>query len=90
MGRTNRTYRDLVQAMEERWAAYRRTLRRDDQAAFDRLFEHARAHADAGGMQNHPSTEETVLLSIVLEQQLLIDDLDDRLDHLETDLNTEE
>ncbi|MFC6965108.1 hypothetical protein ACFQL7_27550 [Halocatena marina] len=87
MGRTKRTYRDLVRAMEKRWADYRRVLRCDDQAAFDRLFEHARTHADAGGVQNHPSIEETVLLSIVLEQQLLIDDLDD---HIEADLNPEE
>ena len=90
MGRTNRMYRDLVQAMEEHWTDYRRVLRCNDQAAFDRLFEHARTHADAGSMQNHPSTEVTVLLSIVLEHQLHIDDLDDRLDHLETDLNPED
>lgn len=89
MGRTNRTYRELVRTMEARWADFRRALRRDDQAAFDRLFEHARAHADAGGMQNHPSTEEAVLLSIVLAQQLRLDDLDERLDHLEADLNDE-
>lgn len=75
--------------MEEKWGDFRRTLRCSEQAAFDRLFEHARTHADAGGVQNHPSTEETILLSISLEQQLRIDDLEDRLDHLEDDLETD-
>lgn len=71
--------------MENRWGDYRRTLRRDDQEAFDRLFEHARAYADAGGMQNHPSIEETVLLSIVLEQELRIEALEAHIDQPEDD-----
>ncbi|WP_458209275.1 hypothetical protein [Haladaptatus sp. NG-SE-30] len=57
---------------------------------FDRLFESARAHADAGGLQNHQSVEVTALVSILLEQQKQLDDLEDRLDHLEADLNDEE
>lgn len=89
MGRTNATYRDLLRAVESRWSDYRRALRREDQAAFDRLFEHARAHADAGGLQNHQRVEVTVLVSVVLEQQKRIDDLEDRLDHLEADLNAD-
>lgn len=89
MGCTNLTYRDPVRAMEERWADYRRALRRDDQPAFDRLFEHARTHADAGGIQNHMSVEIAVLLSMVLEQQIQIEELDNHFDHLEADLNAD-
>ena len=76
--------------MESRWSDYRRALRRGDQEAFDRLFEHARAHADAGGVQNHQRVETTVLVSIALEQQKRLDDLEERLDHLEDDLNVED
>ncbi|WP_435157489.1 hypothetical protein [Haladaptatus sp. DFWS20] len=47
MGRTNATYRDLLQAMESRWQEYWQALRHADQAVFDQLFEYARAHADA-------------------------------------------
>lgn len=89
MGRTNATYRDLLRAVESRWSDSRRALRREDQAAFDRLFEHARAHADAGGLQNYQRVEVTVLVSVALEQQKRIDDLEDRLDHLEADLNAD-
>jgi len=41
MGRTNPTYRDALRAIEERWAEFRRALRRRDQPRFDRLFEYA-------------------------------------------------
>ena len=54
MGRTSPTYRDALRATEQRWQAYRRTLRRHDRPHFDRLFVHGRAHADAAGMLNHP------------------------------------
>ncbi|RBI60254.1 hypothetical protein DMJ13_18065 [halophilic archaeon] len=90
MGRTNLTYRKLVRAMEDRWADYRRALRQDDQAAFDRLFEHARGYADAGGMQNHQTVEVDVFMSIMLAHQRQLDDLEERLDALEDDLNAGE
>ncbi|RBI58575.1 hypothetical protein DMJ13_25935 [halophilic archaeon] len=90
MGRTNPTYRELVRAMEDRWADYRRALRHEDQAAFDRLFEHTRGYADAGGMQNHQPVEIAILMSIMLAHQRQLDDLEERLDALEDDLNAGE
>lgn len=90
MGRTNTTYRDLLRAMESRWSKYRRALRHTDQAVFDRLFEYARAHADASGVQNHQFVEIPALISMLIEQQKQIEDLGDRLDHIEDDLNDRE
>ena len=87
MGRTNTTYRDLLRAMESRWQEYRRALRHADQVVFDRLFEYARAHADASGLQNHQFVEIPALISMVIEQQKQIEDLEDRLDHIEDNLN---
>lgn len=75
--------------MESRWEEYRRGLRYADQSVFDRLFEFARAHADASGLLNHQFVEIPALVSILLEQQKRIDDLEDRLDHLERDLNND-
>lgn len=90
----NRTDRDVLQALEAQWDAYRRTLRAADQAAFDRLFEHAEAHAtassayaDARKGQQPQYIERAALVSMLIEQQMHIDDLEDRLDHLEADLN---
>ncbi|WP_311172330.1 hypothetical protein [Halobellus ordinarius] len=86
MGRTNPTYRDALRAIEDRWATFRRALRRRDQAQFDRLFEYAREHADASGLLNHQQPLLPALISIDLEQEARLDDHDDRLAALEAAL----
>lgn len=88
MGRTNRTYRDLVRGTETRWTPYRRALRRRDKAHFDRLFEDARAHADAGGYLNHRTVEIPILVSVVLEHQKRLTELEARSTALEARLAT--
>ena len=86
MGRTNPTYRDRLRSLEERWSDYRHTLRRRDREPFDRLWEHARGHADASGFQNPPDPMDAVLLSVCLEQERTIETLAERIDTLETRL----
>jgi len=83
MGRTNPTYRDRLRGLEERWSDYRHTLRRRDREPFDHLWEHARAHADAGGYQNPPDPMDAVFLSICLEQERRIQHLTERIEALE-------
>ena len=84
MGRTNPTYRDLLSRIEDRWQDFRRTLRRRDQPHFDRLFEHASAHADAAGVLNHEDRLAPLSLSIDLEQERSIREMDARIDDLQT------
>jgi len=83
MGRTNPTYRDALRAIEERWAEFRRALRRRDQPRFDRLFEYAREHADASGLLNHQNPLLPALVSIDLEQEARLDEQEERLEELE-------
>jgi hypothetical protein len=83
VGRTNPTYRDAVTALRERWGDFERALRRRDKPAFERLFEHARAHADAGGYLNHEEPLFPILLSVDLEQEKRLADLEDQLGDLE-------
>jgi hypothetical protein len=83
MGRTNPTYRDALRAIEERWADFRRALRRRDQPCFDQLFEYAREHADASGLLNHHTSLLPALFSIDLEQEKRLDAHEDRLAELE-------
>jgi len=87
MGRTNPTYRDALRAIEERWAEFRRALRRRDQPRFDRLFEYAREHADASGLLNHQNPLLPALLSIDLEQEARLDDHEERLSELKQRLS---
>jgi hypothetical protein len=72
MGRTNPTYRDRLSALESDWEPYRRGLRQRDQTPYDRLWVHARAHADASGLQNPADPMRAALLSICLEQERAI------------------
>ncbi|PHQ46228.1 hypothetical protein DJ68_08490 [Halorubrum sp. C3] len=87
MGRTNPTYRDALRAIEDRWAEFRRALRRRDQPRFDQLFEYAREHADASGLLNHQNPLLPALLSIDLEQEATLEDHEERLEALEQRLN---
>jgi hypothetical protein len=80
MGRTNPTYRQTVRGLERQWQPYRRALRHRDQPHFDRLFEHARAHADAASQLNHRLAELPLLLSVVLEQERRLRALEQAVD----------
>lgn len=85
MGRTNPTYRLTLRGLQDRWQPYRKALRRADQPHFDRLFEHAREHADAAGYLNHVDPMLPVLVSILLEHERQIAALEDRLDGIDED-----
>jgi len=76
--------------MEERWAEFRRALRRRDQPRFDRLFEYAREHADASGLLNHQNPLLPALLSIDLEQESRLNDHEQRLEDIEQALAHED
>lgn len=70
-----------------RWQKFRRALRREDQAQFDRLFELARLHLQAGVYASNPWPLESMLLSMLLEHQKVISALEEHLQQLETRSN---
>ena len=69
MGRTNPTYRDYLQRFEDDSQSFRRALRREYKPDFDRLFDRARAHADAAGYHNSTDPDIALLLSILLAHE---------------------
>lgn len=77
MGRTNPTFRMLLEAVKRRWGDYRRALRRRDQGHFDQLFEYADRHADAAGYLNTDDEMDPILFSMLLEQEKRIAELED-------------
>lgn len=87
MGRTNPTFRNVLTAVRSRWGDYRRALRGRDQPHFDRLFEHADAHADAAGYLNADDPMDPILVSMLLEQEKRLAALDARLEALEASTN---
>ena len=88
MGRTNPTYRDVLRALDNLWSDYRRGLRREDQRHFDRLFSYIRAHADASGYLNHTEPFFPALVSIDLEQEARLEELEARLTAVEEDVES--
>jgi hypothetical protein len=57
------------------WQKFRRALRKEDQNVFDQLFEKARLHSEAGGSAGRSWPFETVLVSILLEQEKALAEL---------------
>jgi len=54
---------------------FRRALRRRDQQVFDRIMDMAREHASASTVAAAVDPMDTIVLSILIEQQKQIDDL---------------
>ncbi len=83
MGRTVLPYSHVWEEERSRWQKFRRALRREDQVQFDRLFESARLHLQAGVYAANPWPLESIMLSMLLEHQKVISALEERLKKLE-------
>lgn len=70
MGRTEPTFRNLLDRVEHDWRDYRRGLRAHEQDAFDALWQKARAHASASSNAGRIDPLEAVVFSILLEHEL--------------------
>uniref|UniRef100_A0A7V4G978 DUF8156 domain-containing protein n=1 Tax=Desulfobacca acetoxidans TaxID=60893 RepID=A0A7V4G978_9BACT len=88
MGRTVLPYSQMWEEERERWRKFRRALRQEDQVHFDRLFEAARLHLQAGVYAAHPWPLETMLLAMLLEQEKALSHLADRLARLEAKISS--
>ncbi len=56
-------------------ADYKRTLRKNDRVVFDRIMDMAREHASASTVAATIDPMETIMISILIEQQKQIDKL---------------
>jgi hypothetical protein len=66
MGRTNPTYRDYLQSVDDEWQPFRRALRQQNMADYDSLVDYARQYADAAGYLNRTDPEIALLLSMLV------------------------
>jgi hypothetical protein len=85
MGRTVLPYSHAWEEERERWRKFRRALRREDQAYFDRLFELARLHLQAGVYAANPWPLESILMAMLLEHEKALSRLKERLGELEAE-----
>lgn len=75
MGRTVLPYSQVIEREYSEWKKFRRGLRKEDQKAFDRLFDLARLHVQAGVYASRPWPLEAILISILLEHHKALEDL---------------
>ncbi|HSF34236.1 MAG TPA: hypothetical protein VLK82_27745 [Candidatus Tectomicrobia bacterium] len=75
MGRTLPPFSQLIEYERRAWAPFRRALRKDDQATFDRLFDCAKLHVQAGVYLSRPWPFEVLAMAMLLEHHK-------RLEHL--------
>ena len=80
MGRTLPPFSQLIEHERRSWAPFRRALRKDDQAAFDRLFDCAKLHVQAGVYLSRPWPFEVIAMAILLEQHKRLERLLTRLE----------
>ena len=72
MGKTVESYRMALETEIQRWNGFARALRKEDREAFEQLMEIYRNNAHASEAASNPFPFETMIMSILLSQQLRI------------------
>ena len=75
MGRTVMPFSFVLEKEHGRWKEFRKGLSKENQEAFDRLFDRAKFHTSAAVYMAHPYPLETILLSICLEHEKMLADI---------------
>ena len=79
MGRTVMPFSFVLEEERQRWKEFRKALSKENQEAFDRLFDRAKFHTHASVYMAHAWPLETILLSICLEHEKMLGDILSRL-----------
>ena len=82
MGRTLPPFSQLIEHERRSWAPFKRALRKTDQAVFDRLFDCAKLHVQAGVYLSRPWPFEVIAMAILLEHHKLLEQLLMQLEEL--------
>ena len=79
MGRTVPTFTNIIDEEVASWGKFRRALRAEDQEAFDDLFRAARIHLAENFYAMRTVPFESIVMSMVLEQQKRLRRLEEQL-----------
>ena len=75
MGKTVPPYRYALDREVQRWSGFARALRKEDRAEFEQLMDICRNYASAGSNATRPVLFEVMVMSILLDQQKLLNKL---------------
>jgi hypothetical protein len=76
---TDLTFSQVLEQEIQEWKKFRWALRKEDQQVFDRLLGKARLHVEAGESASRPWPFETILISILLEQEKALMELREKV-----------
>ena len=79
MGRTAPTFTNIIDSEIASWSKFRRGLRREDQELFDDIFRAAKRHLAENFYAMRTIPFESIIMSIVLEQNKRIRQLQDQI-----------
>ena len=82
MGRTVPTFTNLIDAELASWSKFRRGLRKDDQEIFDEIFRASKLHLAENFYAMRAVPFESMMMSIVVEQQKAIQRLEKEVEKL--------
>jgi hypothetical protein len=82
MGRTVMPFSFVLEDERGMRSKLRKALSQEDKEAFDRLFDRAKFHTPAAVYMAHPWPMETILLSILLEHEKMITEMERRLQEI--------
>ena len=83
MGRTVPSFRPALEHEIESWKDFKRALRPEERIVFDKLMNYARIHADAGSLGGRPLLSEILFISLALEQEKKIEQLERKIIELQ-------
>ena len=79
MERLDLPFSEVLEQEVQEWKKFQSALRKEDQQFLDRLFEKARLHVQARGCASRPWPFETILISILLEHEKVLAELESKL-----------
>jgi len=82
MGRTVPTFTNLIDAELSSWTKFRRGLRKEDQEVFDEIFRAAKLHLAENFYAMRAVPFESMMMSILVEQQKRIKRLEEEMKRL--------
>lgn len=80
MGKTVASYRMELDREIQRWIGFLKALRKEDRANFEQLMDACRIYASAGSNATRPTVFESMVMSILLRQQKILNQLKKELD----------
>ena len=79
MGRTVPTFTQVIEQEMQSWSKFRRGLRKEDQERLDELFRAARMQLAGSAYAARPIPFDSIVMSMLLAQQHMIRNLEERL-----------